>query len=109
MEKIFKLITCTECHQVYGAVLIPDNDEIPNSISYYCFDCAYSFAMVNEILETDFCQSVKQFKQDCSKETLWYEIQSNGHLLQSKIRLWMVTVRMWYENENKQHTKEKTN
>jgi len=103
MQKRFKIIACIECNRVYGAILTSsiDDENSCNPTSYYCFECAYSFVMTNEILGTNFCQNVAQFKKDCSVGLMSNQIQSNSHIKWHQVRLWMHRVRIWYENENK--------
>ena len=92
-NRIFIPIRCKECGVIIGAYIYPSEH---NTTRCYCFDCTYSFIMVNEVLGTKFSQSVKQFFSMCEiTDYMDYLIQTgDSHLVQ-----WLHRIKLWHRNE----------
>jgi len=93
-NRIFIPIRCKECGVLIGTKIYPVLND--NCDTYYCFNCAFSFVMVNEVIGTKLAQSVQQFLQNCEvKDYLDYQQQ----IYDGKHGTWLYRIRLWFRNK----------
>lgn len=92
-NEIFIPIRCKECRTVVAAGLYPKSN---SGAGVYCFNCAYSFTLVNDVLGTKFAQTPSQFLKVFEYESYTdYFLEWQSY----KTVNWVSRIRQWYDKE----------